>query len=115
MGDQSALAMKRSEAVLGALGNPTRRAIVRLLGRGPKPVGEIAAELPISRPAVSKHLRVLEHAGLVRHEPHGTRNVFRLDRPGFDSARAWLDSFWEHALARFAIVAENTRRRRRNE
>jgi DNA-binding transcriptional ArsR family regulator len=103
------------ENVLDALGNPTRRAIVRALALGPKPVGEIAQKLPVSRPAVSKHLRRLESAGLVCHESRGTRNVFRLNRPGFESARAWLDSFWQQGLARFALVAENSGRRRRTD
>ena len=102
-----------SDIALDALGNGTRRAIVRALAQGPKAVGEIATRLPVSRPAVSKHLRVLERAGLVRHESRGTKNVFRLERSGFDSARGWLDAFWDHALARFAMVAENTSRRRR--
>lgn len=90
-----------------ALGNPTRRAIVRILGAGPRSVGEIAAELPVSRPAVSKHLRLLSAAKLVTHQVDGVRNVFRLERAGFEAARRWLDAFWDEALSRFAMVAEN--------
>lgn len=101
------------ERALGALGNPVRRAIVRMLAGGPRPVGAIAAELPVSRPAVSKHLRVLERARLVGFEREGNRNVFRLEAEGFESARRWLDAFWDEALARFALVAENTEPRRR--
>ena len=98
----------RQEATLDALGNPTRRRIVRLLAPGPKSVGEIAAALPVSRPAVSKHLRLLETAELVVHRSEGNRNVFQLHRSGFDAARQWLDQFWDDALARLTMVAENT-------
>lgn len=98
--------------VFDALGNPVRREIMRLLAPGPRPVGEIAAALPVSRPAVSKHLRILQEAHLVAHEKQGTRNVFRLQRTGFDAAREWLEAFWDDALARFVLVAENTRPRK---
>lgn len=98
----------QNEAVFDALGNPVRRDIMRLLAPGPRPVGEIAAELPVSRPAVSKHLRILEDAQLVAHEKQGNRNVFRLHEVGFEAARQWLDAFWDEALARFVLVAENT-------
>ncbi|MBO6939142.1 MAG: winged helix-turn-helix transcriptional regulator [Deltaproteobacteria bacterium] len=90
-----------------ALGNPTRRSIVRILGAGPRSVQEIADELPVSRPAVSKHLRLLSDAKLVAHHADGVRNVFRLERAGFEAARRWLDAFWDDALSRFAMVAEN--------
>lgn len=96
-----------SEAVFDSLGNPVRRDIVRLLSSGPRSVGEIAEVLPISRPAVSKHLRLLEQAELVRHVPQGTRNVFHLQAAGFERGKQWLDSFWSEALARFALLAEN--------
>lgn len=101
----------KHEEVFDALGNPVRREIMRILAPGPRPVGEIAAVLPVSRPAVSKHLRVLENAQLVAHDKQGNRNVFRLERVGFDAARQWLEEFWDEALARFAMVAENTRPR----
>ena len=95
---------------MDALGNPVRRQIIGMLARGPTCVGEIARALPISRPAVSKHLRLLAGAELVAFDKRGNRNVFRLSQSGFEAARAWLDSFWDGALARFAMVAENTYR-----
>jgi len=96
------------ETTLDALGSPTRRQIVRLLAPGPLSVGEIAASLPISRPAVSKHLRVLERADLVRHRSQGNRNLFRLDPTGFDAARHWLNEFWDEALARLVVAAKRS-------
>ncbi len=90
-----------------ALGNQVRRDIMAIVaGADGVPVGDIAARLPVSRPAVSKHLRVLERAGLVAFEPRGTSNVYRLSPSGFDAAREWLDSFWDGALARFKEIAE---------
>jgi DNA-binding transcriptional ArsR family regulator len=100
---------RSTDVALDALGNPMRREIVTILREGPRSVGEIAARLPVSRPGVSKHLRVLERAELVTCEREGTRSVFRLDPTGFDRARVWLSAFWDDALARFALVAENTR------
>ncbi|MCB9692368.1 MAG: winged helix-turn-helix transcriptional regulator [Alphaproteobacteria bacterium] len=97
-----------TEAALDALGNGTRRAIVGLLREGPSTVGQIAARLPVSRPAVSQHLRVLEDAALVAHVPDGTRNVYRLDPAGFDAMRDWLDALWAEALPRFAALAAST-------
>ncbi len=94
-------------AVFDALGNPVRREIMRRLAAHPRSVGALAAALPISRPAVSKHLKVLQGAGLVSHSAYGNQNVYALDKRGFDEARAWLDAFWDEALARFAMVAEN--------
>lgn len=104
---------QREERALEALGSAVRRDIVRILAPGPRSVGEIAARLPVSRPAVSKHLRVLEGADLVTHEQLGNRNVFRLDPVGFEAARRWLESFWDEALMRFALVAENTGRKQK--
>lgn len=101
-----------AEAALDALGSPVRRTIVRILARGPRPVGELAAELPVSRPAVSKHLRILEEARLVAHDTQGTRNVFRLEPRGFRAARRWLDDFWDEALDRFSDEAERIARQR---
>ncbi len=101
----------KEEEVFDALGNPVRREIMRILAPGPRPVGEIADELPVSRPAVSKHLRILEEANLVAHDKQGNRNVFRLHPEGFEAARKWLEAFWDDALARFVLVAENTRPR----
>jgi DNA-binding transcriptional ArsR family regulator len=88
-------------AALAALGDPTRQAIVELLAAGPRAVGEIAAELPVSRPAVSQHLRVLKDAGLVVDRPAGTRRLYQLDPAGADAARAYLDRFWSTALDAF--------------
>ena len=102
-------AQVREETILDALGNPVRRHILRILAAGPQPVGDIAATLPVSRPAVSKHLRLLERAELVTHEGRGNRNVFRLNPSGFAAARTWLESFWDTALSRFADLTETTR------
>jgi DNA-binding transcriptional ArsR family regulator len=90
------------EAVLEALGDRTRRQIVQRLRAGPLPVGELAAALPVSRPAVSQHLTVLRRSGLVRYEERGTRNVYQLDPAGLSELRAWLDGFWGAALDRYA-------------
>jgi DNA-binding transcriptional ArsR family regulator len=91
--------------VLDALGNPVRRAILQELRAGPLSVGEIAAGLPVSRPAVSRHLRMLEDAGLVQVREEGTRNVYSVRMEGFASIREFVDDFWETALARLAELA----------
>jgi DNA-binding transcriptional ArsR family regulator len=91
---------------LDALGDPTRRQIFELLRSGPRSVGELAAGLPVSRPAVSQHLRVLEEVGLVTHQRSGTRNVYELDSDGVTVLRDWVDGFWSDALARFKATAE---------
>jgi DNA-binding transcriptional ArsR family regulator len=93
-----------------ALSDPNRRAIVELLRDGPRSVGELAAELPISRPAVSRHLRLLREAGLVAEESHGTRNIYRLHDEGIEAVHAYLVGVWGDAVARFRLVATNTRR-----
>lgn len=108
------MGLPQREAALDALGSPVRRRILRILAAGPLPVGEIASGLPVSRPAVSKHLRILENVNLVRHEKKGNRNLFRLDAQGFAAARHALESFWEGSLARFAMVAKNTSPRRKS-
>jgi DNA-binding transcriptional ArsR family regulator len=92
---------------LDALGDPTRRSVFELLRRGPRSVGDLAAELPVSRPAVSQHLRVLEAAGLVVHTKHGTRHMYELDSSGVRVLRDWVDGFWDEALARFKAAAES--------
>lgn len=93
---------------LEALGNAERRGLLRLLARrGQMSVGELAAAVTISRPAVSRHLKVLEGASLVRHGAAGTRNVYSLDPAGFEAATAWLNDFWDDAEARLRLVAEN--------
>jgi DNA-binding transcriptional ArsR family regulator len=90
---------------LDALGNPVRRAILRELRAGPLSVGEIAAGLPVSRPAVSRHLRALEEAGLVRAREEGTRNLYSVHMRGFASVREFVDEFWDTALARLEELA----------
>ncbi len=91
-----------------ALGDPNRRAIVELLGSGDRSVRELADALPISRPAVSRHLRLLKAAGLVVEEPRGTRRIYRLHDEGVEAVRAYLEQVWGDAAARFRLVAENT-------
>jgi DNA-binding transcriptional ArsR family regulator len=93
-----------------ALGDPTRRAIFEQLARGPKPVGELAKAVPVSRPAVSQHLRVLKSAGLVSDRPEGTRRVYRIDPEGIVALRAYFEDFWNQALANFRAEAEATER-----
>lgn len=94
-----------------ALGDAHRREILRLLSRRDLAVGEIAAALPISRPAVSRHLRLLKEAGLVAERPEGTRRIYGLEQAGADAVRAYLEGVWGEAVGRFRIVAENTSRR----
>ena len=96
---------------LQALGDDNRRAIVEILGTGERSVQEIADELPISRPAVSRHLRLLKEAGLVDEEAVGTRNIYRLRAEGVEAIRDYFADVWGEAVARFRIVAENTRDR----
>lgn len=96
--------------VLDALGDPTRRALLERLQSRPLSVGELAAPLPISRPAVSKHLKVLSDAGLVTHATEGTRNVYRVDPDGFAELRRWTGQFWDEALERFADHVRGRRR-----
>jgi DNA-binding transcriptional ArsR family regulator len=92
-----------------ALGDPNRRAIVELLGAGGRTVREIADELPISRPAVSRHLRLLKEAGLVIDESRGTRRLYQLHDQGVEAVQAYLAEVWGEALARFRLLAENTK------
>lgn len=93
-------------AALDALGDPTRRAVFELLAGGGRSVGELAAELPVSRPAVSQHLRVLKDAGLVTAEARGTRRLYAVDPDGLDAVRAWVDRFWGQALDNFKQLVE---------
>lgn len=95
---------------MDALGDRTRRAIFEQLRKGPRAVGEIADELPVSRPAVSQHLRVLKEAGLVTERRNGTRRIYRVDPDGLAGLRAYFDEFWNEALAAFAAAAETERR-----
>jgi DNA-binding transcriptional ArsR family regulator len=91
-----------------ALGDANRRAIVELLGSGSRSVQELADALPISRPAVSRHLRLLKRAGLVREEPVGTRRMYRLHDEGIEAVRTYLEQVWGEASARFSLLASNT-------
>jgi DNA-binding transcriptional ArsR family regulator len=93
-------------ARLGLLGDPTRRAIFELLAQRPRSVGELAGRLPVSRPAVSQHLRVLKDGGLVVSRPEGTRRVYQLDPAGVSALRAYLDRVWGEALTAFQQAAE---------
>jgi DNA-binding transcriptional ArsR family regulator len=91
---------------LTALGDPTRRAIFERLAEGPCAVGELAAELPVSRPAVSQHLKVLKDAGLAIDRPAGNRRIYQLDPDGVGALRAYLDQFWNRALTAFKTAVE---------
>jgi DNA-binding transcriptional ArsR family regulator len=93
---------------LDALGDANRRAILEILGGGARSVQEIADELPISRPAVSRHLRLLKEAGFVAEEARGTRRIYRLQEAGLAAVQAYLERVWGEAAARFRLVAENT-------
>ena len=96
----------RIATALTALADPTRRAVFERVGRSPAAVGEIAAGLPVSRPAVSQHLKVLKEAGLVTETPHGTRRIYRLDPRGIGQLRDWLDQFWAGQLEAFKDFVE---------
>lgn len=96
-------------SALDALGDPNRRAIVEILGHGGRSVQQIADELPISRPAVSRHLRLLKEAGLVADQADGTRRIYELRDEGVEAIRAYFEQVWSQAAARFRIVAENTK------
>ena len=98
-----------------ALGDPNRRAIVELLGDAERSVQELADLLPISRPAVSRHLRVLKRAGLVVERPVGTRRIYQLHDEGVEAVRAYMERVWGEAAARFQLVAANSARRRAGE
>ena len=92
--------------MMTALGDPTRQAIFERLSVRPRPVGELAAELPVSRPAVSQHLKVLRDVGLVVNRQEGTRRIYEVDRAGLAVLRSYLDQFWERSLASFASAAQ---------
>jgi DNA-binding transcriptional ArsR family regulator len=95
-----------------ALGDENRRTILRMLTDGERSVGQLAASMPISRPAVSRHLRLLREAGLVKERPVGTRRLYALDDLGAAAVRDYLASVWGEAMARYRIVAENAPKRR---
>ncbi len=98
--------MAYGNAAFAALADPTRREVLERLAAGPKAVGEIAATLPVSRPAVSQHLKVLKEAGLVTDHPDGARRIYAIDPAGLGQIRAWLDQFWDLALAAFKAELE---------
>ncbi len=101
----------RTSEQLDALGDPTRRAIFERLAKGPLAVVDIAKTLPVSRPAVSQHLKVLKDAGLVTDRAEGTRRVYQLDPKGIAAIRGYFDRFWEGALDAFKRAAEDTYQR----
>ncbi len=97
--------MANHAAVLTALADPTRRAIFERLARSPAAVGELARELPVSRPAVSQHLKILKAAGLVTDRPAGTRRVYSADPAGIAAARDYFEQFWQQSMDRFRVAA----------
>jgi len=96
---------------MAVLGDPMRRAIFEILAEGPSSVGEIAERLPVTRPAVSQHLKILKDAGLVRDSAQGTRRIYSIDPAGLGAIRAWLDRFWDQSLAAYAAAAEREDRK----
>jgi DNA-binding transcriptional ArsR family regulator len=109
----AAIATDQTTDPFEALGDPQRRAILSLLADGPRAVGELAASLPVTRPAVSWHLRLLKDAGLVEEERIGTRRIYALRREGLAAVATYLEQVWGDAATRFRLLAENTRERRR--
>ena len=97
-----------NQMAFAALSDPTRREVLERLSQGPRSVGELADGLPVSRPAVSQHLKALKAAGLVADEADGQRRVYRIDPNGLGPLRAWLDQFWDAALDAFKAEAERT-------
>jgi DNA-binding transcriptional ArsR family regulator len=104
------VATNRKQDVWAALGDRTRRTIVLMLAAGPMSVGDLATQLPVTRPAVSQHLKVLKDAGLVSEEAVGTRRIYRLDAAGVAALREQLDDFWDRTLGGFRNVVERSRR-----
>ena len=107
--------MANAERVFSALHDPTRRAVFERLRDGPRPVSEIARGLPVSRPAVSQHLKVLKEAGLVDDRSEGTRRIYQIDPKGLGAMRAWLDQFWTAALDAFAAEVERSSKTEKKE
>ncbi|MFL5841539.1 MAG: ArsR/SmtB family transcription factor [Thermoleophilaceae bacterium] len=93
-------------SALQALGDPTRLAVFEQIARRPRAVGELARELPVTRPAVSQHLKVLKEAGLVTDRAEGARRIYHVNPSGVEAIRHWLDGFWDEALAAFKQAAE---------
>src|SRR4051812_7660960 len=102
------------DRALTALADPTRRAVFERLRSGPQPVGAVARGMPVSRPTVSQHLRVLKEAGLVSDRPEGTRRVYYIDPHGLGALRGWIDQFWDQALAAFQAEAESASGRKKD-
>jgi DNA-binding transcriptional ArsR family regulator len=98
--------MAYGNAAFAALSDPTRRQVLERLAEGPRAVGDIAEGLPVSRPAVSQHLKVLKEAGLVSDRQDGARRIYAIDPKGLGAMRAWLDQFWDTALLAFKAEAE---------
>jgi DNA-binding transcriptional ArsR family regulator len=98
--------MTNINRALAAIADPTRRQVFERLAGGPRSVGDLAQGLPVSRPAVSQHLKVLKDAGLVADRAEGTRRIYEIDPHGLGALRAWLDQFWGDALAAFKAEAE---------
>jgi len=108
--------MANINVALTALSDPTRRLVFERLAGGPMSVGLLAHGLPVSRPAVSQHLKVLKEAGLVSDESQGTRRIYRIDPAGLGAVRRWLDQFWDQALMAFqAEVARDNDQRRKGQ
>jgi len=99
--------MANSNLAFAALTDPTRREVFERLAQRPQAVGELAERLPVSRPAVSQHLKVLKEAGLVTDRPDGARRVYQIDPKGLGQIRAWLDQFWDEALEAFRAEVES--------
>lgn len=100
-------------SAMAALGDPTRRAVFEQLRRGPQAVGAIAGRMPVSRPAVSQHLKVLKEAGLVADQADGTRRLYSIDPKGIVALRTWLDQFWDRALEAFQEEVEREEKKRK--
>ena len=100
------------EIAIQALGDPTRRTVFERLRRGPRSVGELARHVPVSRPAVSQHLRVLKEAGLVTERREGTKRIYAVDPSGVGELREYFDAFWDDALVQFKKAAERERRKK---
>lgn len=96
------------ESVLYALADPTRRAVLEQLRQQPQSVGDLAAELPVSRPAVSQHLKVLKDANLVQEERQGTKRIYHVDAAGLARLQAYLDNMWQDALSAYKVALEQT-------
>ena len=107
--------MTYANRVVSALADPTRMSVLEKLRDGPRSVGEIANDLPVSRPAVSQHLKVLKEAGLVNDRSVGTRRIYHIDPKGLGAMRAWLDQFWEAALAAFSAEVERSEKSKKEE